>query len=78
MSSIFDFLGGVFFVFSREQRDETFGERFKQENHHDDETITVQQSHPSAYRQEEAHKGDMHIKHTWRPIFKTQELGALQ
>ncbi|XP_038581200.1 mucin-17 [Micropterus salmoides] len=41
---------------AREQRDETFGERFKQENHHDDETITVQQSHPSAYRQEEAHK----------------------
>lgn len=47
----------VFFVFFREQ-DESFGERFKQENHHRDETPTEQQRHPSAVRQEETHKGD--------------------
>lgn len=45
-------------VFFREQQDETFGERFKQKNHHGDETPTGQQCHPPAIRQDETHKGD--------------------
>ncbi|KAF1372848.1 hypothetical protein PFLUV_G00254160 [Perca fluviatilis] len=41
---------------ARQQQDETYDERFKQECHHDDETPNKQQCHPSAIRQEETHK----------------------
>ncbi|XP_028425666.1 flocculation protein FLO11 [Perca flavescens] len=42
---------------ARQQQDQTYDERFKQESHHDDdETPNEQQCHPSAIRQEETHK----------------------
>lgn len=54
---IFFYFFGAFY---REQQDETFRQRYKQENHNGDETPTGQLCHPPAIRQEETHKGDMH------------------
>lgn len=59
---IFDFLGVFLFLFFREQQDETLGERLKQENHQGDETTAGQLCRPSAIRQEETHKGNMHTQ----------------
>lgn len=42
----------------REQQNETFSKRFKQEENRDDETPAGQQCHPSAIRQKETRKGN--------------------
>lgn len=45
------------FIF-REQQDETFGETFKQEEHHGDKRPAEQFSHQTAITQKETHKGE--------------------